>query len=157
MSTWNMDWRTGVEVPVYNNPSTGQQYLFSLLDIYFSKFPEKAKETHILLSPTCRDDGPWYFTQPRGKHVLNEMVKTVKKPGWMETSLIIACEHQEPHNSFRILCQGRLYKNSLVIALPKLCDSMKEWWFNKSRQHQTFWLLEVQARNYAINWVLMLL
>ncbi len=69
----------------------------------------------------------------------------------METSRIIACEHQVLHNFSKMMFRRRLYKKSLVIALPKLCGSMKEWRFSKNRWHQTFWLLEVRARNYILN------
>ena len=69
----------------------------------------------------------------------------------METSRIIACEHHVLHNYSKMMFRRRLYKRSLVIALPKLCGNMKEWQFSKSRWHQTFWLLEVWARNCILN------
>ena len=67
-------------VPIFKNPAASESCLISLLDQYLSKLPQAAKEMDIFY---CRplvkneDNGPWYSKQPRGKHVLNEMVKNM--------------------------------------------------------------------------------
>ena len=67
-------------VPIYRNEQAGERCVFSLLDKYISKLPEEAKAADLFY---CRplqyfkEDGPWYSRQPRGKHILNSMVKSM--------------------------------------------------------------------------------
>ena len=51
------------EVSLFQNPTAGQWCLVSLLDMYFSKIYEKAKETDTFYCRPLdkyRDDDPWY-------------------------------------------------------------------------------------------------
>ena len=65
-------------VEIYKNTTDSKRCLVSLLDLYFSKLPQSAKDKDIFY---CRPlnkytaDGPWYSEQPRGKHFLSDMVK----------------------------------------------------------------------------------
>lgn len=68
-------------VEILKNPEAGRhRCLVSLLDLYLEKLPPEAKEKDIFY---CRplqcykDKTVWYSAQPRGKHFLNNIVKTM--------------------------------------------------------------------------------
>ena len=68
-------------VEIHENKDAGEQCLVYLLDLYLSKIPQRAKDKDIfyckpLQKYTCESD-VWYSEQPRGKHFLNDMVKSM--------------------------------------------------------------------------------
>ena len=76
-------YQLGVEnkcVPIYRNREAGERCLVYLLDLYISKIPDEAKEADLFY---CRplqmfaESNCWYSRKPRGKHTLNDMVKTM--------------------------------------------------------------------------------
>lgn len=76
-------YQLGVEnkcVPIYRNREAGERCLVYLLDLYISKILDKAKEADLFY---CRplqmfaESNCWYSRKPRGKHTLNNMVKTM--------------------------------------------------------------------------------
>ncbi|MCG8623494.1 MAG: DUF3504 domain-containing protein [Proteobacteria bacterium] len=76
-------YQLGVEnkcVPIYRNREAGERCLVYLLDLYISNIPDEAKEADLFY---CRplqvfaESRCWYSRQPRGKHTLNDMVKTM--------------------------------------------------------------------------------
>ena len=67
-------------VQILRNSEAGKRCLFSLLELYMEKLPPEAKKNDIFY---CRplqcfkDKEFWYSAQPRGKHFLNNMVKSM--------------------------------------------------------------------------------
>ena len=78
-------------VEIYKNITDSKRCLVSLLDLYFSKLPQSAKDKDIFY---CRPlnkytaDGPWYSEQPRGKHFLSDMVKRMCNAAGIEGKFI---------------------------------------------------------------------
>ena len=76
-------YQLGVEnkrVPIYRNKDVGERCLVSLLDLYIAKLPDEAKEADVFYCrplQTFSGSKHWYSRQPRGKHTLNDMVKTM--------------------------------------------------------------------------------
>ena len=67
-------------VTIHRNESSGDQCLLTLLDLYMSKLPPAAFQQDIFYyrpSDDYKSDGPWYSQQPRGKHYLSKMVKSM--------------------------------------------------------------------------------
>ena len=70
-------------VPVYSCPSARPRCLVYLLDLYFSKFPAKAKELDLFyLQPVSKvpaiSETPWYTCSPVGRDNLSKFVATKK-------------------------------------------------------------------------------
>ena len=68
-------------VEIHKNKDAGEQCLVYLLHLYLSKIPQRAKDKDIfyckLLQKYTHESDIWYSEQPRGKHFLNDMVKSM--------------------------------------------------------------------------------
>ena len=69
-------------VSIFRNEEAGERCLVLLLDMYLKRLPEGAIQKDWFyckpLDNFRKDkDGPWYCVQPRGKHFLNNMVKSM--------------------------------------------------------------------------------
>ena len=67
-------------VPIFKNVHAGERCLVSLLDLYLSKLPQAAIDKDIFyckLLERFDKDSHWYSQQPRGKHTLANMVKSM--------------------------------------------------------------------------------
>jgi len=67
-------------VSIFRNEEAGERCLVFLLDTYLKRLPQGAIQKDLFY---CRPlehfgkDGQWYCTQPRGKHYLNDIVKSI--------------------------------------------------------------------------------
>ena len=68
-------------VEIHKNKDAGERCLVYLLDLYLSKIPQRAKDKDIFyckpLQKYKHESDIWYSEQPRGKHFLNGMVKSM--------------------------------------------------------------------------------
>ena len=67
-------------VPVYASPDARPRCLVYLLDLYFSKFPDNAKDVdYFYLRPRkkFKPDMPWYDCSPVGKETMKKYVATM--------------------------------------------------------------------------------
>ena len=69
-------------VSIFKNEEAGERCLVILLDMYLKRLPPGAIQKDLFyckpLDNFRKDqDGPWYCVQPRGKHYLNNMVKSM--------------------------------------------------------------------------------
>jgi integrase len=66
-------------VPIFKNPAAGDRCLVSLLDKYLSKLPCGTDVFYCRPLAKYVEDGPWYSKQPKGKHLLSDMVNNMCK------------------------------------------------------------------------------
>ena len=72
---------------IYRNREAGEMCLVYLLNLYNSNIPDEAKEADLF---NCRplkvfaESKHWYSRQRRGKHTLNDMVKTMHSEAGIE-------------------------------------------------------------------------
>ena len=67
-------------VPVYASPDARPRCLVNLLDLYFSKFPDNAKNVdYFYLRPRkkFKPDMPWYDCSPVGKETMKKYMATM--------------------------------------------------------------------------------
>ena len=79
-------------VEILKNPEAGRHCLVSLLDLYLEKLPPEAKEKDIFYCrplQCCKDKTVWYSAQPRGKHFLNNIVKTMFQEANITSNFLI--------------------------------------------------------------------